>query len=83
MIKEERFCDNRLTDAVKHLIKTCIYPTPTLANLLTYDRRYKLYTYSELVRKVDEMGAVAFDLFEKREINGTLYWVSKQEIDQL
>jgi hypothetical protein len=47
MLDEEKFTDQRLTDAVNHLIKTSIYPEPTIANLLTFDRKAKIWTYEE------------------------------------
>lgn len=47
MLDEEKFTDQRFTDAVIHLIKTSIYPEPTIANLLTFDRKSKIWTYDE------------------------------------
>lgn len=47
MIDEENFTDRRFDDAVKNLIKTCLYPEPTIANVLSFDRLSKLWTYDE------------------------------------
>ena len=47
-LKDNNFNDDRLKKAVDNLIDTCIYPTPTIANLVSYDKRIKLYTYSQL-----------------------------------
>ena len=49
MIDEEKFTDQRFTDAVKNLIKNCLYPEPTIANILSFDKMSKLYTYNELL----------------------------------
>ena len=47
MIDEEKFTDRRLDDAIKNLVKTCLYPEPTIASVLSYDRLCKLWTYDE------------------------------------
>jgi hypothetical protein len=38
-LKVHGFSDARLTDAVLHVIDTCKYPTPTIADFITYDKR--------------------------------------------
>jgi hypothetical protein len=48
MLDEEKFTNQRLDDSVKNLIKTCVYPKPTIANILGYDKRAILYTWDEL-----------------------------------
>lgn len=50
MLDEEKFTDKKLTDAVRNLIKTCQYPEPTIANILGYDKRIKIYTWHELAQ---------------------------------
>jgi hypothetical protein len=82
LIKEDGFTDQRLTDAVKHLIKTCVYPTPTIANILNFDKRMKLNTYNDMVSMVDEYGQKIWEMYFKRKINDTTYWISKREADQ-
>ena len=47
MLDEERFTDQRLNDAINNLIKTCAYPEPTIANILSYDKKAKFWTYDE------------------------------------
>lgn len=48
MIDVEGFTDKRLIDATTNLIKTCQYPEPTIANILSFDKTQKLYTYEQL-----------------------------------
>ena len=48
MIDLEGFTDQRLADATLNLIKTCPYPEPTIANILSFDKIQKLYTYEQL-----------------------------------
>jgi hypothetical protein len=37
-IKEHNFTDHRLVKAVNHVIDSCIYPTPTIAQFITFDK---------------------------------------------
>ena len=47
-LETERFTDNRFNDAVENLIKTCLYPEPTIATVLGWDKKIKSYTWNEL-----------------------------------
>lgn len=49
LLDTEKFTDKRLIDATQNLIKTCVYPEPTIANILGYDTKMKLWTYDELL----------------------------------
>ena len=42
------FTDQRLRDSADHVIRTCIYPTPTIASFLSYDNRIDLCSYKEI-----------------------------------
>lgn len=53
-LKANNFTDERLTDAVNHVIDTCVYPTPTIANFISFDRRIKVYTYAQYCKLCDE-----------------------------
>lgn len=53
-LKENNFTDTRLIDAVNHVIDTCVYPQPTIAQFISYDKRIKLYTYSQYCKLCDE-----------------------------
>lgn len=46
-LKENEVTDNELTEAVNHVIDTCIYPTPTIAQFITYiqDKRDSIPTF--------------------------------------
>ena len=55
-VKAHGFSDNRLTDAVLHIIDTCPYPTPTIANIVSWDRTFKVFTYEEMLKKANEYG---------------------------
>ena len=49
MLDFEQFTDQRLIDATYNLIKTCVYPKPTIAQILNYDRTKKSYTNDEIL----------------------------------
>jgi len=42
-IKANGFTDERLTDAVNHVIDTCPYPTPTIANFISFDKKISCF----------------------------------------
>lgn len=53
-LKANGFCNDRLNDAVNHVIENCVYPTPTIAQFLTWDRRIEVFTYEQMLKKWDE-----------------------------
>jgi hypothetical protein len=53
-IKENGFCDARLRDAVACVIDNCIYPMPTIAQFISFDRRVKYHTYEEMLKITNE-----------------------------
>ena len=54
------FTDQRLRDSVDHVIRTCIYPTPTIASFLSYDNRIDLYLYFD----IKKMCSTNYNAFE-------------------
>lgn len=50
-IKDNKFTANRLRDAVIHVIDNCIYPTPTIANFISFDRTLKFKTHEEMCKE--------------------------------
>ena len=69
-IKENKFSDDRLTDAVNHVIDNCIYPMPTIANFISFDQRIKLYTYSDMLKMCDSIGGSVWNDFKPVKIQG-------------
>jgi hypothetical protein len=82
MVKDDGFCDSRLTDAVKNVIKTCVYPTPTIANILSFDKRVKLHTHEEMCDMAIRSGISIWSAYDQKRINGRVYWISKAEKEQ-
>lgn len=48
-VKEMNFSDKKLVDSVNHVIRNCEYPTPTIAKFLSYDKKIKLFDYTQFV----------------------------------
>lgn len=55
-IKANGFTSERLRDAVSNVIDNCIYPRPTIAQFITYDKRITLYTYEQILNKLKDYG---------------------------
>jgi hypothetical protein len=69
-IKELGFSDERLKDAVNNLIDTCVYPVPTIANIISWDKRIKLYNYNQIIDLVDKYGVSVWDNYKSVKISG-------------
>lgn len=76
--KAKGFSDTRMIDAVNNVIDNCQYPTPTLANFLSYDKNVKLYTYQQFISLVTEHRA-SFETHTKVKFNGIFLYVSKAD----
>ena len=65
-LRRNGFNDERLESAVNHVIDTCIYPQPTIAQFISFDKSVKLYTYKEIVNYgMDGFKAVKVDFSDK------------------
>lgn len=62
-IEANNFTDLRLKDAVTHVIDNCIYPTPTIAQFISFDKRIKLYNYNQVLKMNDELSGRAFEYY--------------------
>jgi hypothetical protein len=86
----EKFTDKKFADAVVNLIKTCKYPRPTVAEVLSFDRMKRKWTHAEIVRETDKMSAEGKKKFwEKMEFKeeGTVedgsyrtYFIEKDQL---
>ena len=68
-LREKKFTDQRLIDAVSHVIDTCPYPIPTVASFLSYDRCIDLLHHSDLLDMLTDDRHV-FDRYEPVRIPG-------------
>jgi len=82
-IIDKRIGDKRLIDAVNHVIDNCIYPTPTIANFITFDKRVKLFAYEQMVKKAEEFGGMIWESYKAVEIPGSdkKVWVHVKDLE--
>ena len=52
-IVDKEFCDERLKDAVNHVIDNCRYPQPSIADFINFDKTIKFKTWYEMTRDGD------------------------------
>jgi|WetSurMetagenome_2_1015567.scaffolds.fasta_scaffold00157_9 hypothetical protein len=69
MIKSEGFTDERLIDAVDNVIKTCVYPKPTIAQFISWDKKIKVHKYPEIIEMLND-DPNAFDRYKRIELEG-------------
>ena len=73
------FTDERIEDAVNHLIDNFAYKELNIADVVRFDKRVKLYTYQEVASLVTQNKA-SFEDFEIREINGRKMRIKKSDL---
>jgi hypothetical protein len=49
-VRAKLFSKQRLTDAVDFVIDNCVYPTPTIANFVSFDRTVEFKTYDQICK---------------------------------
>lgn len=74
-IKANGFTGRRLADAVAWLLDNHKYKTITIADVIGYDKRQELLTYSECLFRLAKRGIWNFEFVG--EIDGKKYWREK------
>jgi hypothetical protein len=72
-IKEHRFTKKQFHDAINRVIDTCQYP-PKISDILSYDKGSRLFTYSEMLEKVNAEGKTTGDFESVANINNKRYY---------
>lgn len=75
------FSNERLKDAINHILDNFQYKELVISDIIKFDRKVKLYTYSEVVSMVTK-GLATWSDFEIREINGNHFRVKKADLYQ-
>ncbi|MGB9697727.1 MAG: hypothetical protein GYA16_15575 [Spirochaetes bacterium] len=83
MVIRERFTEQRLHDAIDHLIKTYEYQHPTVASVLKYDKRVQFHSYADMCDMVDKYGSGVWEIYQKVRLQGQSkpVWVKKSDIE--
>jgi len=80
MLRKCNFTDKRLSDSVDHVIKTCVYPHPTIAQFLSFDKKVKVNSYNDMIRLVDEFGRSVWDEYNTIDLpNGKKGWIKNNK----
>ena len=77
-IVDNDFTEQRITDAVNHVIDNFQYKELNIADVIKFDRRVKLYSGKEFMSM--QMQGIHPSEFEKRVIDDTVYWVKKIDL---
>jgi hypothetical protein len=74
-IMDKKMSANQLTDAINNVIDTLKYPIPTVADIVSYDKKEKLYNHKEVAESIKE--GYSFDDYEMITINDKKRWIRK------
>jgi len=73
---------DRLKDAVAYLIDNFHYQKPSIADIISFDKKVKLYSYNEVLVLIDQNKA-RFEDFYRHWVGDVLYRVKKSEAETL
>lgn len=76
-INDKKLPIERLTDSIDNLIDNFTYPMPTIADVISWDKKVKLYTHAEVSDLVCKNIGIFFSDFEIVTINDHKRWVRK------
>lgn len=74
------FTEQRLKDATEYLIDNFKYPKPSIAEIINFDKKLKLYSHNEVIILIEEDKA-RFDDFHRHWIGDVMYRVKKSEVE--
>ena len=75
-----KFSDSRLQDAIRYLIDNFRYKKPSIADIISFDKKVKVYTYSEAYRLIEKGEVTGFEDFKIIEIDEVKFRVKKSEL---
>jgi len=74
------FTGQRLEDAVNHVIDSFQYKELNVADVVSFDKRVRLYTYTQICDEIAN-GRATTDDYERVERDGKNYWVRKVDLE--
>jgi hypothetical protein len=80
-VAANKFNDARLKAAVANLLDNFTYNTPKIADIISFDRKVKLFSYNEMLVHCHNTGN-AYSDYTMIKRNGKKYWIRKSEKDQ-
>ena len=79
-IDKNKFTKQRLEDAVNNVLDNFRYKELNVADIVSYDKRVRLYTYTQICDEIANYRATTDD-YERVERAGKNYWVKKVDIE--
>lgn len=74
-LTENNFTEQRVKDAINNVIDKNPYKRPAIADIISFDRKIKTYTYNEMVAKCSAQ--YTMENFEGIMVNGRKRWFEK------
>lgn len=84
-LKANGFSDERLKDAIAHVIDTCVYPQPTIAQFISYDKKIKLNSYEDMLKKLNEFGPDVWNSYKMIKMADRIkpVWVHVDDVKKI
>lgn len=79
LVMKNEFTNQQFRDAIDHLITNYHYPEFKPADILSFDKKVKLYTYSEVSSMVTS-GVAEFSDFILKNIGGESFRIKKSDL---
>lgn len=74
------FTDERIKDAVNHIIDSFQYKELNISDIIKFDKRIKLYSHSDICNEIHN-NRVSFSDFEKyKKVGKKQFWVKKADL---
>jgi len=74
------FTDNRLKDAISNLIDNHRYPNIMISDVISFDKRIKLYSHSDICGLLDK-GQKWSEFVKFKKINNKIYFAKIQDAE--
>lgn len=83
-IQSKGFTDIRFMDAVNNVIDSCVYPHPTIAQFISWDKRIPMFTYDQVLKKFNEseLGAKFWDYYKQFNHYDKPVWIHVNDIEK-
>ena len=84
-LDEAGFTDKRFAESIKSLVMNCQYPEPTIANITGFDRRVKLYNYSDFLKETASYSPESrkqwMEDHPQVKVKGERYFIAKSDCE--
>ena len=82
-MKANGFTKQRMLDAVNHLVDNFRFKNINIADVISFDKRVRLYTYQEYCNAVYHNKNANEDFVTYGKIDGVMFWYRKSELAKM